>query len=210
VRTRIHRAIGDYVDDGEVIGWVTSDDGGPVDMRLAQELVVTLVVSPVRELDYDPALGIRIIVDVANRALSSSANDPYTAKQALNQLRSVLRHVGRLPLGDWNVVDQDGSVRVSVKATHLRELLAVAVGGPLHYGADHPEVLEGLLEIVLEVARVARNSEDRVAADTLRDRIEALAENGELDPGHLERFRAESEAMRRSTEIIHDSAPPAR
>ena len=55
VRTRIGRAIGDYVDEGEVIGWVASDDGGPADRRIAHDIVDTLVINPVRELDYDPA-----------------------------------------------------------------------------------------------------------------------------------------------------------
>jgi len=202
VRTRISRAIGEYVDEDEVIGWVAADDGRGVDPRLAQKFARTLVISAVRELDYDPLLGIRIIVDVANRSLSSSLNDPYTARQALNQLRSVLRHVGRLPLGDWNVIDdEDGSVRVSVTSTHLRELLAVAVSGPLHYGAEHPDVLEGLLEIVLEVGWVARDPEDRAAARTLLDRIENLAEQCDLDPERLERLRSESAPVRRSLEM---------
>jgi uncharacterized membrane protein len=195
VRTRICHAIGDYVDKGEVVGWVACDRGGAVGPRLARELAATLMISAVRELEYDPALGIRIIVDVANRALSSSANDPYTARQALNQLRSVLHHLARLPLGDWNVVDRDGSVRVSVMTAHLRELLSVAVGGPLYYGAGHPDVLEGLLEIVRAVLRVARQPKDYAAAGVLLERIERLVEDSDLDPERLERLRAEAEPM---------------
>jgi uncharacterized membrane protein len=207
VRTRICHAIGDYVDEGEVIGWVASDDGRAVGVRLSQELAVTLVISPVRELDYDPGLGLRIIVDVVNRALSSSANDPYTARQALNQLRSVLRHVGELPLGDWNVVDEDGKVRASVMTTHLRELLTLAVNGPLHYGASHPDVLEGLLEIVLAVIVVARQPEDRAAAAALLERIEVLAEN-EVSVERLERVRAEAEPVRQWLERTDGPASP--
>jgi len=97
--------------------------------------------------------------------------------------------------------DEDCSVRVSVTSTHLRELLAVAVSGPLHYGAEHPDVLEGLLEIVLEVGWVARDPEDRAAARTLLDRIENLAEQSDLDPERLERLRSESAPVRRSLEM---------
>ena len=209
VRARICRAIGEYVDQDDVIGWVASDDGRPVgaETTLARDLARTLVIHPVRELDYDPSLGIRIIADVANRALSSSTNDPYTARQALNQLRSVLRHVGQLPLGDWNVVDDDKSVRVSVMATHLRDLLSIAVSGPLRYGAKDPEVLEGLLEIVLEAGWLAVHPEDRLAARNLLERIEDLAENSELDPERLERLRADAEPVRRSLEMRGGAAP---
>jgi uncharacterized membrane protein len=201
VRARISRGIGDYVDQGDVIGWVASDRGNPVSARVAHDLAATLVISPVRELDYDPALGIRIMVDVANRALGSSANDPYTARQALNQLRSVLRHVGRLPLGDWNVVEADGSARVSVAATHLRDLLSVAVNAPLHYGASDPDVLEGLIDIVLEAGWIARDPEDRAVARTLLERIDQMAQNSEMDPVRLERVRAESIPVRRSLDM---------
>lgn len=207
VRARISHAIGDYIDQGEVIGWVASDDRSPVSKHLAHELGIALVISAVRELEYDPALGIRIIVDVANRALSSSANDPYTARQALNQCRSVLRHVGRFPLGDWNVVDEDGRVRVSVAATHLRDLLSVAVGGPLYYGADHPEILEGLIEIVLEAGWVARDPADRLAARALLERVERMAEESEMAPERLERLRAEGAPVRRSLEMAETPAP---
>ena len=34
VRVRICQAIGDYVNEGEVIGWASSDEGRPFDVRL--------------------------------------------------------------------------------------------------------------------------------------------------------------------------------
>jgi uncharacterized membrane protein len=207
VRTRISRGIGDYVDQGDVIGWVASDRGNPVSARVSHDLAATLVISPVRELDYDPALGIRIIVDVANRALGSSSNDAYTARQALDQLRSVLRHVGRLPLGDWNVVEADGSARVSVKAIHLRDLLSIAVNSPLHYGATDPDVLEGLIQIVLEAGWIARDPEDRAVARSLLDRIDQMAENSDMDSGRLDRLRAEAIPVRRSLDMDEHAAP---
>jgi uncharacterized membrane protein len=208
LRVRFDRTIGDYVDAGDVIGWAAADDGTRLRDGPANDLVSTLAISAEREIDYDPALGIRVIVDIANRALSSSANDPYSARQALNQLRSVLRHVGRLPLGDWNVVDRDGSVRVSVMGTHLRDLLSIAVGGPLYYGADHPDVLEGLLDIVHEVGWIARDPQDRSAARSYLERIDGLAERSDLDPGRLARLRAEAEPVRRALATEESPPPP--
>ena len=103
-RVRICQAIGAYVNEGEVIGWASSDDGRPLDVRLLRMLTAPLEVSPVREPDYDPALGVRIITDVANRSLSSSANNPYTARQALNQVRLGLQHIGPFlwKIGIWS------------------------------------------------------------------------------------------------------------
>jgi len=198
VRSRICRPVGDFVANGEIIGWAASDEGRSLGRRLMRDLAATLAVGAARELDQDPALGIRIIVDVADRALSSSVNDPYTARQALNQVRAVLRELGGLSYGDSNVVDPDGSVRVSVVTTHVRDLLTIAVNGPLYYGGEHPEVLEALLEIVLEVCRFARDPRDRAAARQFLERIEALVSTSELDPERQERLRADAEPIRRS------------
>ena len=207
VRVRFSRGIGDYVDEGETVGWAARDGGGRVDARSMNELACALTIGSTREFDYDPALGVRIIVDVADKALSSSYNDPYAARQAINQLRSIVRHIGSLPLYDWNFVDESGAVRVSIKATTLRELLALATSGPLHFGGDQPEVLEGLIELVLAATYMARGEEDRAAARALLDRIEGLAEGSDLEPERLARLRAEAAPVRRSLETPDTPRP---
>ena len=47
-----------------------------------------------RTLDQDPAFAIRIMVDIANLALSPAVNNPTTAVQVLDQLAEVLRLIG--------------------------------------------------------------------------------------------------------------------
>jgi uncharacterized membrane protein len=201
VRVRVSRALGDYVDHGEVVGWIAPDDGGPVRPRLIRRLASTLAIAPNRESVLDPAYGIRILSDVAARSMSSTDNDSYTARQALQQLRSVLRHLARGPLGDWNVVDPDGSVRVSVMATELREYISIAVESPLRHGAGDPEVLDGVLEIALEIGLVACDDDGRAAASRLVNRVlEDAMEYGNLRDGRLARLLAEAELVRASLE----------
>lgn len=195
VRARIDRTVGDYMDAGEVIGWVAADGGGPIDPRVSLELTGTFVVTAARELDLDPILGIRILVDVANRALGSSTNDPHTAKQALQQLRSVLRELARHPLGDCNVVEPDGRVRASFMRTPLREYLRLAVDGPMRYSAGEPDVLKAVLEVALEVGLAARDPEDRAAVRELVDRVLEDATE-QCDRGSLRTLCAEADAIR--------------
>src|SRR5262249_38077275 len=104
--------------------------------------------------------------------------------------------------------DSDGSVRVSVIGTHLRELLSLAVCGPIYYGVDHPEVIEGLFAVALEVGSVAREPEDRAAARATLERIEDVASRSEIDPSRLARLRAEAEPVRRSLNGGQPPAPP--
>jgi uncharacterized membrane protein len=207
VRVRISRSVGDYFDAGEVVGWTARDADGLVEPRLARRLAARLLIAPTREADLDPAYGIRIMADVAARALSSSANDSYTARQALQQLRSVLRRLARAPVGDWNVVDGDGGVRVSMMATELREFISIAVEAPLRYGAGDPEVLDGILEIALEVGLVAPDGEGRAAAHKLINRVlEDAIEYGDLRNGRLKRLLAEADLVRSS---LDDDCPRA-
>lgn len=205
LRVRISRSIGDHLDAGEVIGWARPDDGGPIGPPLARRLAACVLIAPARAVALDPAYGIRILADVAARALSSSYNDSYTARQALHQIRSVLRRLARLPLGDWSVVDSDGRVRVSVMATELREFLSVAVEAPLRYGAGDPDVLDGILEIALEVGLVAPDATARAAAYRLIDRVlEDATEYGKLRNGRLKRLLAEADLVRAS---LQEDAP---
>jgi uncharacterized membrane protein len=209
VRVRISRTVGDYFDEGEVVGWVTGDRSRPIDERLSRRLAAKLAVAPTRQADADPLYGIRILSDVAARAMSSSANDAYTARQALQNLRSLLRRLARAPSGDWNVMDPDGTVRVSVMATQLREFLSVAVEAPLRYGAGDPEILDGVLEIALEVGLAAGDADGRAAARQLISRVlDDAIQYGHLGDGRLKRLLAEADLVRASLE--GDSPRPDR
>ncbi|MHA7628910.1 DUF2254 domain-containing protein [Corallococcus sp. M7] len=197
VRVRICITVGEYIDQEDVIGWVVADGGGAVDAHVLDDLAATLSIQSAREPGCDPALGLRILVDVANRALSSSANDPYTARQALHQIRSVMRRLAGLPLGDWNVVDPDGSARVSLVAMRLRDYLFLAVDGPLHYAGGDPEVLEEVLQIALTVGLLARDAQDRAAAHALFARVLADVQ-GSTEKDRFHRLLAQAERVRAS------------
>ncbi|WP_236518084.1 DUF2254 domain-containing protein [Sandaracinus amylolyticus] len=202
VRVRISRPVGDYVDEGEVVGWVMTDAAsGPVPPRVIARLASALEASPTRDPEYDPGYGIRILADVASRALSSSSNDSYTARQALQQLRSVLRHLARQPFGDWNVVDRDRTPRVSVMATDLREYVSLAIDAPLRHGANDLEVLDAVLEIALEMGLVAPDAEGRAVAHELVAKVMSDATRfGDLDDAKLAHLRNEAAIVRASIE----------
>ena len=72
------------------------------------------------------------------------------------------------------------------------------MSGPLHYGEHDPDVVEGIMEVVLMAGWVAREKEDRAAARSWLARIEGLARESELGAERLERLRAEAEPVRRS------------
>ena len=65
-----------------------------------------------RTMDQDPRFAFRILVDIANRALSPAINDPTTAVLALDQIDNLLYCLGRQRLDEGVARDAAGKVRV--------------------------------------------------------------------------------------------------
>src|SRR5690349_5198068 len=63
-----------------------------------RELRQTIVLGVERTFDQDPKYAVRLLVDIAIRALSSAINDPTTAVQALDQIGDLLLRLGRRQL----------------------------------------------------------------------------------------------------------------
>jgi uncharacterized membrane protein len=67
-----------------------------------------------RTFEHDPAYAIRLLVDIAIRALSPAVNDPTTAVQALDQIEDLLIRLSRRHLEGRAFRDVDGAVRLVV------------------------------------------------------------------------------------------------
>jgi uncharacterized membrane protein len=61
-----------------------------------------------RTFEQDPEYAIRLLVDIAIKALSPAINDPTTAMQALNHVGDPLPRLGRrhLEIGDFRDSDR--------------------------------------------------------------------------------------------------------
>jgi uncharacterized membrane protein len=141
-----------------------------------------------RTIDQDPLYAMRLIVDIAIRALSPAVNDPTTAVQAIDQLDDLLRRVGGRQLDVGYVYDQTGALRVVYPTPHWEDFLTLAVDEIRSYGATSIQVmrrlralLEDLREVVPPDRRVAveqqliriNSSIDRSFPD-VHDRHDAL------------------------------------
>jgi uncharacterized membrane protein len=202
VRVRTTRSIGDYVDAGEIIGWAAPDDDRTPGPRIAEKLASTILIEGTRDGALDVGLGIRALVDIADRALSAAINDPYTGRQALHDLRTVLRRLVLAPQGDWQLVDPDGRVRVVAMFPSLREQVSLATDGPSRFGAAEPDIMEALLEIARELA-VARPDRDtkEIARALVRRVLDDAA--SKLDEARMEELRARATCALETIEVGH-------
>ena len=65
-----------------------------------------------RTFEQDPKYPIRLLVDIAIKALSPAINDPTTAVQTIDQLEDLLRRLGAAELDAGYAVDDSGALRL--------------------------------------------------------------------------------------------------
>jgi uncharacterized membrane protein len=111
--------------------------------------------SPFRTFAQDPKYPIRLLVDVAIKALSPAINDPTTAVGALDQIEDLLRRLGRRRLDAGRVRDAEGRLRVTFPAPTWEDYLSLSFDEIRQFGSSSVQVsrrlraaLTGLVEEV--------------------------------------------------------------
>jgi uncharacterized membrane protein len=135
------------------------------------DVLETFAVGPERTFDQDPAFALRLLADIALRALSSAVNDPTTATQSLDLTADLLGVLVRRDLGVLVVDDASGTPRIMVSLHTWEEYVSVALDEILAAGSNSVHlqrrlihILEGLLAIAPAPHRAA--IEHRLAAAT--------------------------------------------
>ncbi|PVC83362.1 DUF2254 domain-containing protein [Streptomyces sp. CS090A] len=109
------------------------------------QLRYTVSVGVERTLHQDLAFGLRQLVDIALRALSTSVNDPTTAVQCLDRIVQFLAAVARLPLGTVHHRDRSGRVRLVQEGPDWEDLVDLAFEEIRWCVAGSPQVSRRLL-----------------------------------------------------------------
>jgi uncharacterized membrane protein len=85
----LRHSVGDFVPTGAGLVEVF----GPAPPTLQRRVRRMFVLGRERTIEQDPAIALRILVDVAIRALSPAVNDPTTAVQVSRRLRAMLEEL---------------------------------------------------------------------------------------------------------------------
>lgn len=114
-----------------------------------------------RTFEQDPKYPIRLLVDIAIKALSAAINDPTTAVQTIDQIEDLLRRLGRCDLDAGYVADAHGDVRLIFPMPTWDDYLTLAFDEIRQYGASSVQVMRrlrsalvGLTEYLPSVERV--------------------------------------------------------
>jgi uncharacterized membrane protein len=141
------RAVGDTLVDGMLLLRV---HGGT--REIPEERLRRLVrLGTDRTFEQDPKYAIRILVDIAIKALSPAINDPTTAVQALDQIEDLLLRLGRSELAAGLVRDARGSPRLVFSVPSWEDFLLLAFDEIRYCGASSIQVMRRLRALLHEL-----------------------------------------------------------
>ena len=151
-------AVGDTLIDGMPL--VSVHGGGrPLGERGLRRLVK---LGAERTFEQDPKYAVRLLVDIAIRALSPAVNDPTTAVQALDQLEDLLLRLGRRNLAAGRACDASGRLRLVFPVPSWDDFLVLAFDEIRYYGASSIQVMRRMRALLLDL--MASVPPERLAA----------------------------------------------
>ena len=145
----LRHPIGDFVSAGSVLIELYGRDPGPEAEGRLRSLVALGVE---RTIEQDPAFAVRIMVDIAIRALSPAVNDPTTAVQVLDHLEDLLRMVGQTDLSDEGAPLEKKDAGLVVPVRRWGDYLTLSVTEIREYGHGSIQVVRRLRAMLDELS----------------------------------------------------------
>ncbi len=137
--------------------------GDRLDPELAAAIVDQILIGPERSPTQDLEYSIRHLVEIGLRALSPGINDPFTAIAVLDRLGAALAALMCRELQPRVFRDRDGVGRVISRAPSHGGLIDAAFHQIRRAGANQPEVIIHMLEIIGQLAGTVRLPSQHVA-----------------------------------------------
>jgi len=141
--------VGDTVHEGTPLADV---HGGDVPDDVVERTVVR---GPERSFDQDPMLAIRVLADIALRALSPAVNDPATAVDVIDATDGLLRELTRRDIDVRDITDTNGQLRIQLQLPTWSDYIGNAIADLIAPAAPFVMVLvrlRQLLENLIEAA----------------------------------------------------------
>jgi uncharacterized membrane protein len=140
------------------------------------QLQGAVAVGSERTMDQDPTFALRILVDIAIKALSPAINDPTTAVVAIDQLHRLLRLVGQRDLRNEDIRDKRGVPRLIFRTPDWEDFVNLACTEIRHCGVSSIQIvrrMRSMLVNLIETLPPHRHAELRQQLRLLDRAIEA-------------------------------------
>jgi uncharacterized membrane protein len=135
-----------------------------------------------RSFEQDPKYPLRLLVDIAIRALSPAINDPTTAVQAIAEIEDLLLRLGRGSLDRGYIADQRGSLRLIFPTPSWEDYLTLSFDEIRQYGARSVQVLRRLrAALVCLLSDSAILAEHKTVVQLYLEHLDHVVEHSILD-----------------------------
>ena len=150
----MRHSVGEFMETGDLLFEVYGNPGQADAAERALRGLVALGLE--RTIEQDPAFALRVIVDIANKALSPGINDPTTAVQALDYLGESLRVIGHADLSapSWRT----GAARrgVVVPIRRWEDFLALGIAEIREFGGTSIQVMRRMRAVLEKLLQEVR------------------------------------------------------
>ena len=134
-----------------------------------------------RTFEQDPKYPLRLLVDIAIKALSPAINDPTTAVQAIDQIEDLLHRLGRRALDAGCVMDDLGDLRLIFPTPTWEDYLTLAFDEIRQYGASSVQVIRRLRSALLGLADSVTEAERKDLVQRYLNRLNLAVEHSVFD-----------------------------
>jgi uncharacterized membrane protein len=170
-------AVGDSLVDGSPVLRVH----GAKRSLAEKDLMRAIRLDVERTFEQDPKYPIRLLVDIAIKALSPAINDPTTAVQAIDQIEDLLRRLARHHLHAGFVSDSKGILRLVVPMPTWEDYLTLAFDEIRQFGTSSIQVMRRLRAALIGLADFTTIAERAEAVQRYLAHLDLVIERSPLD-----------------------------
>jgi len=170
-------AVGDTLVEGSVVLRVRGGKAAVAERGLMRAIRL----GPERTFEQDPKYPIRLLVDIAIKALSPAINDPTTAVQAIDQIEDLLRRLSGRDLDAGLCRDADGALRLIVPMPTWEDYLALAFDEIRQFGTTSIQVMRRLRAALVGLADATPIPERAEAVRRYLKHLDRVVERSPLD-----------------------------
>lgn len=188
---RLETRTGAYIHHGEILAtiWPVPADRA----KVRADLLSTVEIADIRTMQQDIDFGIRQLVDIALRALSSAINDPTTATDVVLRLGSLMRTLLTHDLPPASVAGTRDRILLRPWDLTYDEYIAHAFDQIRQACTKHPQVVSTVLRVLRMLIQHARSAGRDEHVPALQHQIDllmdAMAVDRDIHPADLERLR---------------------
>jgi uncharacterized membrane protein len=170
-------AVGDSVVEGTLLLNIHGTDS-----KLPEQGLMRAVhLNRERTFEQDPKYPIRLLVDIAIKALSPAINDPTTAVQTIDQIEDLLRRLGGYDLDAGCARDASGVVRLIVPMPTWEDYLALAFDEIRQYGVTSVQVMRRLRSALVGLTDSLSSAERSEPVRRYLQHLDLVIERSTLD-----------------------------